>query len=738
MDVQKYIYFYLTLGPKKKAEKATLQFLGPVSLTISMYPAQDSGSNHTSQFVSKIQISPYPDFPQHFLYNYSIDGKLLYPNPQKITISKYPNSHNIYVNDTEDPHSDKMDNKVSFFILAPQIPKGHSIFISFSSKLRMDWKTKVFKMEHAGDNIWFKHIDVSLFLNQTIVYKYLIVKEEAEKLTIYAKESGRPHTLILDSPLPNKYIHVYDTWAQIIPFFAFYPHPVKASESSQNYSLVKIEFTPQTEAKNVFIKGNTPFLSNIESLFPDGPWRRDMIVKSNDIDNCKFQFGVVEDIENGNLKWIGYPLFCFKNTSVKPDAIASNLYFGEAINRSFGIYIPLVSIPSSHERVVGDFGTLVDLAKWCKNCGIDFINVHIERIEGGLIDPIHLDININLVSIDNQIPNLLPYIRILKLNILKEEKFKNWNPEEDYEYKFFCQTNKRIINQCKSEFEKFVQYILFKQLFNAFAQVVDIGSQIVIDLFASNTLDEDLKLFSKYCQGIRIVGLSRYLKKLTVDNIRECFGSLTGDFLNSFCQIENNSQLNNVLLLETAYSPDFIKSFESKYSLDDADFTEKLNIIKSIYEESERNRFIFSLLKNIAQDCPATIFLDNASTHILSVDEVKNLNLASCSQSNDSEPDMVLIPNYLSPEKVSEFEEDALSNVIMEELHQRLLSTKRCIFVYLFDILKANGLSIALSPLQTIEHYQRYKFSISVNDLLGNYDLNNQIQSFLFSAKRSI
>ncbi|OHS98048.1 hypothetical protein TRFO_35615 [Tritrichomonas foetus] len=820
--MQKTVIFSLSLDCHKKPNSCFLQ-IDSFDQKIPMQFVRYYRPTKTYQFEVPIPISNTVAIPKLINYNYFVNDVQLYQTNQILVIAKRPTSNKIYVNDTKVPRDNSNLINILFCVASPQLTPKQLLYLVCESPLFVNPKDYInncinnknnnninnginnvnnnynnslnihYNNMNFNDNInislnnqninknvfdgntcvvpmqfskglWFGSANVSVFLNHPIIYKYVVIDSSTKKEV--ARETGRPHFLLINSPLAYKSIHIYDAWSQTMPLFAFYPRSVKPSETSIIESSVKIEFTPNFRARNVFLK-NVQNSFNVkdsygESLFPEGSWRKDMHVSEENL-ACNFEIGLVYNSESGKIMWMKHPLFNIfgsPKNQVRPDFVSSNLLFGEAIYKGFGIYLPLVSITIDDEESVGDFSTLVALSKWCKQCGIDFLNIHIEQMNGGLIDPIHLSepvtYEMNLVEMRNaKLANFFQDYKIKKKN--------GWNQNNDTEFQLFVKLNPRIVQKCKEncghmninhendnlayEFVLYTQYVLFKELATAFAEILDIGVQLIIDVIASDELAQDIVQFSRYCQGIKIVGLAKYCDFLSVKDINETFGNLSEFVLKAFCKTTNNI----VQLLQSAYTPDFITSLQNYYS-SDPEFLSKLDKIKSKYETCERNKIVTSCINKIAQDCPATLLVDAHATKLLGGNQsIQSISMVPCQSSPKKVPDNVfdtdiidqiknvtLVPNYLSPEKISEFSESIGPSIVSEEIENRAKSKQRCVIVYFYDFLRAMGYTIQTRPIQLIEKHCRCKFSTSVASLMVNQELNNKIQNFLFNWKRSM
>lgn len=733
--------FALTLSNKHKYE-VFLQVEGYEQ--IKMAPSSQPLPKK-SLFEAKFSISHLCQFPKFLKYNYIVNGTNLYKQNQDLIISKKPLSANIYVNDTKKTKDGTNKIFLTFYIHIPSANEHNCVYIVSDSPV-LNQNQSYFQLRQVKNSgIWAEKAFVSVFLNQPIVYKYVIYDSKGREIS---RECGRPHVLFIHSPIAYKNICIYDIWSNFIPFMSFYPRLVKPSEVQPLVSSIKIEFTPNFPAKNVYLQGQ--IFNDNEELFPDGGrWRKELQIPFL-FEKFTYQIGMVDNSNTGTINWESEPIFkfCRPYQKVKQDEYVSNLFFGDPFNEKvIGLYIPLVSIATDPSKAVGNFESLVGLSKWCKKCDIDVLNIHIEQIDGGLIDPIHSNIHIEneRALFEKELPqNRMSAIRNAKLEMLWK-KYKSWSRENDKEFELFAFYNPKIREKCAdNEFAFYVQYTLFKEYSIAFAEIVDIPIQIILDLNASCDIKDQIDIYSHYTQGFRIMGLSQFIEQLTIGDIKKILNQSKDDklfdfFMNYFCMNDKSNQNNYpggldqqpAVLLKTCYSDNFIQSVQHLYNNIDPDFPNKLEIIKEKFEKSEMSKTMLYNLSKIVNDCPATIFLDSSATNRLGKSQVDSMKMIPCAQNLPN-----CTPNYLSPEMVSEFPVNA---DLPAEINKKLKSKSKLVIVYFLDFIKAMAdghVNVQIKPMQLIKGHCRCSFGISVSNLMENQELSEKIRNVLYSAKK--
>lgn len=461
-------------------------------------------------------------YPSQVFYNYQIDGSLLYKHSQPLLFTKTPSVNNVFINDTEVPRNEDTQTILLFYIRQPiSDDSANVLYLEADAPVFVgeDYQKRAILMQRE-ENYWLGVGIISAYLNQPIVYKYLIKDQNNNELL---REKGRMHTLFIRTPVPNKTISIYDIWNDSTPSLSFYPHVIVPHQVRSNSTTVAFEYTcPQKDIHDVSISGTNKEFSKIQHFFPEDCWRSIFQIPRNDV-ACQYSIGTLDNIYNEDSPgWNNVYQGNILNQETSSDYISSRILFEPlAFKRLISVFIPLVSIRESIRHPVGEFKTLVSLARWCNLVGIGCIHVHIERLHHGLLDPIHAndigwpddeekgiidcqkscykfkkinldDSNDNQSNIDPLNTSfhsshhgtlLMPTVRDSKVQRLYKD-FCEWNqPETDKnDFESFLECNKYIADHCSSLFEKWVQFTLFKQYEEAFEQIIDTGVLLITDL----------------------------------------------------------------------------------------------------------------------------------------------------------------------------------------------------------------------------------------------------------------
>ncbi|OHT02877.1 hypothetical protein TRFO_06924 [Tritrichomonas foetus] len=685
-------------------------------------------------------------FPKVVSYNYAVNGVLLYPTNSTINLSRKPLTNRIVINDSKIQNSNCDVILILFVLSAPNIQDDQYVSLMTDSPVFLSNNLNYIKLEKK-DGFWMGYGAISSFLNQPIVYKYAIQNQQGKEIS---REQGRSHTIFINSPIGNKNVTIYDTWNNEFPLFSFYPHVIKPYQTTINATTVSIEYTSKQPVKIVAIKGNNAAFKNQEPLYFDDCWRREVQLPAHGV-KCDFEIGSSNSDNPRKLKWEKLPCYKIHENQIHQNVIASRLLFGEGVDKMLGIYIPLVSIRANREQNVGDFSTLVSLAKWAKHCGIGCIHVHIEKLQYGLLDPIHAN------GLFWSQPGQLPEIRDNKIKALYQN-YQTWLPtaEQDQAYHHFITGNSYIIQHCDNDFAKWTQYILYSQLYAAFCEIIDIGVKLITDVIKTEENDmleneevnvylnrkfeemkNEINVASHYSHGIKLVGIKSLIDKsnITENYLKGLFGELSGYVMKSFFLLTSNT----LTLLQNATNPAFIQNFISQLSPDKRDdFQNKLD---QLFLKMTEFPDFWRRIASIANHCPATLFLDTQTSSTFQSPNISSslhVVFSSPSEVNDKNSLHALVPNFMSPEMVSEFPEQATADEISEKLKQKINSSEKYVEVFLIDALRAMGNQISFEPLQMIKGRCRFLLPFTIEDLLCDSEINGKIREVLNSGQRSV
>lgn len=466
-------------------------------------------------------------YPSKIFYNYIINEILVYENNQQLLIAKQPLANNIYVNDTTKYKDVSPQITIVFHIKPPLSNKKQKvIYLKADSPVFVENAAITDTIQMQLENEYYFGIGyINVYLNQPIVYKYYINDQNGNELL---REKGRMHTVYIHSAVPNKIISIYDIWIGSIPYQNLYPQVIVPHQTPTSLSTVTFEYsTPERNVKTVAIAGTNNFFNKSELFFSEDCWRRVFQIPREDV-ICKYSIGTSLNEGAASIDWKN----AYSGSITKQsDFISSRILFEPyTFKKSVGIFIPLVSIRENPSQPVGDFKTLVSLAKWCNSVRINCIHVHIEHIHHGFLDPIHANgiswpdeeesdgingfksiykfrkVTANKPANKNQNFDpmncsfhashhgglLLPEVRDAKIKVLYQ-RFVKWceSDIDKNDFQIFLQCNEYIAKNCNGLFEQWIQFTLFNQLQNAFEQIFETGVQLITDVTVPSNIQSN-------------------------------------------------------------------------------------------------------------------------------------------------------------------------------------------------------------------------------------------------------
>lgn len=253
------------------------------------------------------------------------------------------------------------------------------------------------------------------------------------------------------------------------------------------------------------------------------------------------------------------------------DNIQTRIVKSEVNMNKLVIYFQLVSLKTVNSKfnICGTFNTIGEFSNFLAKTDISVIHLHIEKVPGSeiFLDPIHLDFsepivinfltnlieNPNIMNVD---ANLLSQIElaihqpeksILNLNILREIKLlilrydfkirKNFNAFESFKTVFDGYFKSQI---SQSEFEYYVQFVCYTQLFANVQKAHKNGIQIITDFSIIDGIIsaiDSLPIVSLYSSGIYMSDISNIENQgFSIAQIKEKFREDSNFVATTFCE----------------------------------------------------------------------------------------------------------------------------------------------------------------------------------------------------------
>jgi hypothetical protein len=672
-----------------------------VSLIVS---GQDSTPMHSAsltQWEATLSRSP-ASYPFDVSYNYVKDGVQCFPLEQLVTVLRRPLNSVIVVKD-EFPLPSCRDFGLRIrFHLFPHKPDGHPFLFlpHFIAATPMQLLRVRNSTALAVDAIFRST------LIHALAYKYGIAaghNHESVKM-----ESGHAHLLRVNHCLPGTTISVFDVWADPIEGFPYYPRVVEPNRWGGSNPQLMIEYQPHKMYRNVFL--------NCEPMVHEGEWMIRKAVPPKEFP-ISIKIGVIKGKNSRKIKDKSVPDWAIPLSEKYPPSILSGRFLFGARRKYFAVYVPLVSLRTDDAAEVGDFATIAPLAEWAKKCGIEQIHLHIETLPGHLLDPIH-------ASIDYAHPGLdLTAIRDAKLSAL-HEVFRN--RRDVSQFKMFLKSSDWIKDACASEFERWVQFVLFNELDVAVNRSIDLGIQLITDFIVCGSLPTNtcpLMTIANFFHGIRLCGLELYARFPTPAFIEELFRGFSQRVFQDFFRMKDGVAL---------YRPEV--PIESVLGDEGRDVREaighNLNFIASLPHPNESS--CKEYLSDLSSTLPCAIILDSAATTIFGSKYIIST-LKMIPSSSSPIVHGCAMPRYLSPEMISEFPSEETKECVLKVVRDRARSEAMGATVYLQDLrfMLSGTHERPITALQQIIGHCRFMAPFTVVDLDLDADLNSQIGGFL-------
>ena len=689
-------------------------------------------AEHRVIYETRVVYKNVTRFPMGAGYNYAVDGTLMLATDQQFVVARPPLSYEVIISDSAHA-TDKDKFRVNFRINV-KAKHNQSVKILWDSEVGEDPDRAGVKMSKV-DGCWCASALFSCFV-LPLSYKYVVVNDKDGQ--VVKREEGKAHVLFVHSPVGGTCVSVYDCWSEISLSFPYYGKPLQPCKFRPMMPLFLLEFLPsQSDSSAFFVRGPEEVFGAMSSDNPEPLCRDRVWLTGREISKAHteffFQLGY---LEKNKVKWLKDKHNVCRESSYSPSEIRFRLLEGNLSDRMLCVYAPLVSLTKDWRQQVGDFETLVEFARWVKRCRIAQIDVLIEKLYNGLLDPIHAvvpyecsDVHIDMETIRKA--------KIASLWI----QYQEWKSLQglDHAFVIFNATWPWITNMCDSEFAVWVQYILHQQLLEAFEKILEIGVQMITEfspLQSSCDIDCMLTKISHYCHGIRLVGVSTMLT-ITKRTVELFVGPDHVSYvLSTFCDVENDT-----VKLKAAYCDP--RNLETTLTYMDRELRASLERPLRRFVEMATAHDpgkVMDSLSRAASLASSAIIMDPESTRHFGPKKVmEGFGMIPSYDAFSGHHRCVLVPSQLSPEMISQFPSDAGLDEILSMVTNECQMEEVSVTVYLFDLLTCFGNYERKQPeaIQSIPGHHRFRMPFCIQDLLEDSATNQRIQKFLDECQRS-
>jgi hypothetical protein len=365
------------------------------------------------------------------------------------------------------------------------------------------------------------------------------------------------------------------------------------------------------------------------------------------------------------------------------------------------------------------------------------VHVHLEWLPGQQLDPVH--------AVVGAVPaaRTLHALREAKIAALTAQ-YRAWRAAGGGRgcYRRFLARCPWLAAMGVSDFGRWVQWRLWQQLADAYAQVVNLGGvQLMIDVVAEPAGDWAARLIaaSRCAQIVRVVRLESVLfAPLDPEAVRQAFppGAGADLFLGHFCAVGDG----HVHLKSWIVDPARVRAVLARFAPADA-HAQSAALTRLMHQAMAGP---MRSVHAAAGDAGAAIVLEARIAdfcRMLGRQGVvwEGLGMIPATDDARAAAPAFLMPRRLSPEMISEFPEDATPQQIREHIKHRAGSPAQAVTVYLHDLLVAEAGMQRVTPqsLEEIEGYCRFTFPFTIEELRANQEITSRVQALVESSHRA-
>jgi hypothetical protein len=681
-------------------------------------------------FEASLYMSEISCFPAAITYCY-IYGDDISPE-LTLLVARPPLTPVISIRDALDQNPTHPTSfSVSFYIHWSGRPEEQLLWVPIATRLGIS--DQAVPMSPAGESFWSATITPDCGAPQPFVYKYIVVCPKTR--AIVHMEPGRAHLLFVDAPIGGPAVSVYDNWADELAPFAYLSRPLRPFAASRDSVTVNFEIVTKEPVNEVLLRLSCDPPHSEMIMVQEGAWFGQREFPKHMLD---FTFSLLIRALDTTASWHSRDGFRIYESNAQTDAVLCRRIGGSAFTRSFAVYVPLVSLRVDGRDSVGDFGTLIEFAKWARTCGIQVIHIYIETLSGNLIDPIHA--NVDFVCTEQTLHG----IREAKLAAITW-LYRTWQEKSrglDSALSQFAGTFPWVASASDGEFGIWVQHLLFEQLATAYAHCLQDGIQLMVDFLVEpgfETFPHRLIGWGHFASIVRVVqpGLVLF-SPVPLQRVQEIFRNVpevVDLVLTQFCTVEGGVA---TPLVQSMNQDWFVHALDMLTAKLGVSLKSKvLTQIPKLWDVSHEEPC--KILQRVAQDCPATLVMDEtASTWFGPKSVLERYQLIPSGSELIADCPSFLVPKWLSPDAISEFPQDVGAQEVVTVVGKRMRCPAEGVTVYLHDLIAATGHLPRQQPqeLQLITGHCRFLFPMTIAELRKNTALRDDICALIERAHR--
>jgi hypothetical protein len=637
----------------------------------------------SSPYLPTITVSFVLSAPFPFVrtYTYLRDDEQCPDGELELRVHSNPIRDHIFVTDSIPSTSQLPSDRIHVsFNVVHELPPDHEL--AFESIFPPNYVT----MDRLGPSNWTCVIPFPCNTFHAIIYRYHRIGPDSH---VIESESGRPHVLLLNTSIGGSTVSIHDTWSTqlfVCPFYGRVIHPATATFLHPTFS---VEFLSPLTGLFLRLGDGDP-----DPMANDGAW-----ILEKTLEKPISVFSIGADAEWQDFTFPALPL---------PVSVSAVRLFGsEAARRTACVYAPLVSLKADQSDPIGDFAALVALARWARRAGIGQVHVHVERLPGQLLDPVHAVVDLAGDLDDFTVQS----VRTAKLRILWAQYQSGFDQSG---LESFLELFPYVTAKCGGDrFAQWVQFVLFRQLSAAFVQVADLGVQLLLDFAADGDLADQelpLRLTSYFAHGVRLVGFDRYVAPVSVPRIRAIFGTRADLIVERYCAVSADG---------IALKPE---AFEAGPDL------ERLRELARM-ERAADPEGCLAFLERLPGLCPSALILDPTLSGFARLSGF----VRAVTDGGECDRFSHVFPSYLSPEMISEFPQSVALDGVTAVMQNRAASEGMSVSFYLADLFTLAHGERARDPpdaIQSIKGHRRFMFTYALEARAAD-EAAGEIRAFL-------
>jgi hypothetical protein len=607
---------------------------------------------------------------------------------------------------------------VTFRIFKSVAPGASVVLVPVAARLRQGAQS--LPMSPLPHGFWTVTTAFACTAPAPFLYKYSVSNGEFE--------SGNAHTLFVSAPIGGAHVTVYDAWQGARVAFPYRGRPLQPLQQEPANGAYRLE---------IVAADSYPAISATFSDLPrarrplclDGAWA---LARDIPAGSPGFEFAVFRPGDAGAVRLEGARVLPGPRSGV----VLSRYAFGPAFRRGAGAYAPLASLRAAGGAAAGDFRALVAFAAWAKGCGLQHVHAGLEWLPGQQLDPVHAAVECAPRE------RTLHALREAKIAALSAQ-YRAWAAAGDgrAELREFLARCPWLAAARVSDFGAWVQWRLWRQLSDAYLEILQLGMQLMIDVVVERAADWPARVVAaaRCADIVHVVGIENaLLGEVHVEAVRAALPSAASAdlFLTHFCTVADTRARLNSWIVDQRRVGRVLESLQPAERQ-----AQSAALVTLITQAMQRP---MKAIHCLAGDAGAALVLEARMAAWLGWRKQPTLvwdrlGMVPATDDPAAPAPSFLMPRRLSPEQISEFPAGTAPAQIRAQIEQRAGSHAQALTVYLHDLLVAEAGVERLPPaaLQEIQGHCRFLFPFTVADLRASQEITDRVRAFVERSNRA-